>query len=188
MDIALFSQTNPTLSKNLLRLYGELEDLFGYEVDLVIIERDTDPVLRLEIFQHGKPLYESQPGLFVEQRVLAVKIFDDTEPLRQWRRRVLAQRILNLFARIKEDMPTTLKTTFLRAGELQILPADLAQRLGDAAAMRNILVHAYAKVDLKIVYDSISPALKDFTQFAEIMSEKMNLIQQNPLEQPPEEV
>ena len=84
-------------------------------------------------------------------------------------------------------MPTTLKTTFLRAGELQILPADLAQRLGDAAAMRNILVHAYAKVDLKIVYDSIRPALKDFSQFVEIMSEKMNLIQQEPPEQSPEE-
>ena len=96
VDIALFSQTNPALPKNLLRLYGELEDLFGYEVDLVIIERDTDPVLRLEIFQHGKPLYESQPGLFVEQRVLAVKLYDDTEPLRRWRDRVLAQRILNL--------------------------------------------------------------------------------------------
>lgn len=66
-DIALFSQSNPTLHKELLRLYGELEDLFGHEVDLVIIKSDTDPVLRLEIFQYGKPLYESQPGWFVEQ-------------------------------------------------------------------------------------------------------------------------
>ncbi|MGH7594802.1 MAG: type VII toxin-antitoxin system MntA family adenylyltransferase antitoxin [bacterium] len=96
VDIALFSQTNPALQKDLLRLYGELEDLFGYEVDLMIVERDTDPVLRLEIFQHGKPLYESQPGLFIQQRILAIKVFDDTEPLRRWRRRVLAQRILNL--------------------------------------------------------------------------------------------
>jgi predicted nucleotidyltransferase len=96
VDIALFSQTNPTLQKDLLRFYGELEDLFGYEVDLVIVERDTDPVLRLEIFQHGKPIYESQTGLFIQQQILAVKIFDDTEPLRRWRRRVLAQRILNL--------------------------------------------------------------------------------------------
>jgi predicted nucleotidyltransferase len=96
VDIALFSATDPTLKDRLLRLYGELEDLFGYEVDLVIIERDTDPVLRLEIFQHGKPLYESQPGLFIQQRILAVKIFDDTEPLRRWRRHVLAKRILNL--------------------------------------------------------------------------------------------
>jgi len=96
VDIALFSATDPNPKKRLLSLYGELEDLFGYEVDLVVIEEDMDPVLRLEIFQHGKPLFESQPDLFIEQRILAVKIFDDTEPLRRWRRRVLAQRILDL--------------------------------------------------------------------------------------------
>jgi hypothetical protein len=96
VDIALFSQTNPALSKNLLRLYGELEDLFGYEVDLVIIDGDSDPVLRLEVFQHGKPLHESQPGLFAEQRFLAVKLNDDTEQVRRPRDRMLAQRILNL--------------------------------------------------------------------------------------------
>jgi hypothetical protein len=96
VDIALFSETNPDLKDRLLSLYGELEDLFGFEVDLVIITDDMDPVLRLEIFQYGRPLYESQPGLFIEQKVLAVKIYDDTEPLRRIRDRVLAQRILNL--------------------------------------------------------------------------------------------
>lgn len=53
--------------------------------------------------------------------------------------------------------------------------------------MRNVLVHAYSEVDLRMVYESIDLALKDFTQFVEIMSEKMNLIQQNHPEQPPEE-
>lgn len=93
----------------------------------------------------------------------------------------------NYFSRQNEDAPTTLRTTFLRAGELKILPDDLAKSLSDAAAMRNILVHAYAKVNLKIIYESIGPALKDFSQFVEIMSEKMNLIQQELPEQPPEE-
>ena len=96
IDIALFSETNLNLKDHLIDLYGELEDLFGREVDVVIIHRDVDPVLRLEVFQHGKPLYESQPGLFIEQRILAVKLYDDTEPLRRVRDRVLAQRILDL--------------------------------------------------------------------------------------------
>jgi len=96
VDIALFSATNPNLRKHLLHLIGEAEDRFGDPIDLVIIEEDTDPVLRLEVFQHGKPLYESQPGLFIEQKILAVKIYDDTEPLRRIRDRVLAQRILAL--------------------------------------------------------------------------------------------
>lgn len=85
--------------------------------------------------------------------------------------------LLNFFAHLNEDMPTTLKTTFLRASELKILPADLAQRLAEAAGMRNLLVHAYAEVDLKIVHASIKPALRDFSQFVEIMSINSNLIQ-----------
>ncbi|MDZ7362065.1 MAG: nucleotidyltransferase domain-containing protein [candidate division KSB1 bacterium] len=96
VDIALFSATNSDLCQHLLSLIGEAEDLFGDPIDLVIIEEDTDPVLRLEAFQHGKLLYESRRGLFTEQHIMAIKIFDDTEPLRQWRRRVVAQRILDL--------------------------------------------------------------------------------------------
>lgn len=84
--------------------------------------------------------------------------------------------LLNLFAYLKEDMPTTLRTTFLRAGELKILPEDLAERLSKAAGMRNVLVHAYAEVDLKAVYESIGLALKDFSQFIEIMSQKIDLL------------
>ena len=79
----MFSSTDAYLKKHLLRLIGETEDLFGDPIDLVIIEEASDPVLRLEVFQHGKPVYESQRGLFVTQHILAIKIFDDTEPLRQ---------------------------------------------------------------------------------------------------------
>jgi len=95
--------------------------------------------------------------------------------------------LLHFFSQQKEDIPTTMRTTFLRAGELNILPDDLALRLSKAAGMRNVLVHAYTKVDLKIIYQSIGPALKDFSQFVEIMSQQMNLIQQEAPEQPPEE-
>lgn len=75
-----------------------------------------------------------------------------------------------------EEMPITLRATFLRAGELRILPTELAQRLADAASMRNLLVHAYAKVDLKIVYQSIPQALRDFSEFIAIISANNDLI------------
>lgn len=84
--------------------------------------------------------------------------------------------LLHFFSLQKEDIPTTMRTTFLRAGELNILPDDLALRLAKAAGMRNVLVHAYTKVDLKIIYQSIGPVLKDFSQFVEIMSQKTALI------------
>jgi len=77
--------------------------------------------------------------------------------------------LMHKMASEEESLPTTLRTTFLRAGELSWIPADLAQRLADAAGMRNILVHGYEKVDMKIIYDSIKPALKDYTQFCDYL-------------------
>lgn len=83
--------------------------------------------------------------------------------------------LLHVLTMEGEEMPTTLRTTFLRAGELNIIPAPLAQRLAEAAGMRNLLVHAYSKVDLQKVYDSIHPALADFGEFAEQLAKHMGL-------------
>ncbi|NUO79392.1 DUF86 domain-containing protein [candidate division KSB1 bacterium] len=75
-----------------------------------------------------------------------------------------------------EETPMTLRTTFLRAGELKIIPEDLAQRGAAAAGLRNLIVHAYAKVDLRIVYDSIRPALSDFTELATALAQHTGLL------------
>ncbi len=91
-DIALFSRTNP-LRENHVRLYGEMEDLMREEIDVAILDLDTDPVLLVEVFQKGKCLYAAQPGLFFEQKIRAYRIFEDTEPLRRFRDQALAQRI-----------------------------------------------------------------------------------------------
>ncbi|MDZ7262323.1 MAG: DUF86 domain-containing protein [candidate division KSB1 bacterium] len=74
---------------------------------------------------------------------------------------------MHKMAEEQEDLPTTLRTTFLRAGELNWIPLELAKNLADAAGMRNLLVHGYEKLNLKIIYKSIKPALKDYTQFGE---------------------
>ena len=83
--------------------------------------------------------------------------------------------LMHKMATDEESLPTTLRTTFLRAGELNWIPTDLAEKLADAAGMRNILVHGYEKVDLKIVYNSINPALKDYTQFCEYILKQISL-------------
>jgi predicted nucleotidyltransferase len=41
---------------------------------------------------------------------------------------------------------------------------DLAERLQDAASMRNLIVHLYEQIDYAILHDSIAPALRDFSQ------------------------
>lgn len=91
-DIALFSRTKHLRDIH-VRLYGEMEDLMREEIDVVILDRDADPVLLREVYQKGQCLYESRPGLFLEQKIRAYKVFEDTEPLRRFRDQVLAQRI-----------------------------------------------------------------------------------------------
>ena len=91
-DIALFSHTN-RLRAHHVRLYGEMEDLLREEIDVTILDLDTDPVLLVEVYQKGKCLYESEPDLFFQQKLRAYKIFEDTKPLRALRDQALAKRI-----------------------------------------------------------------------------------------------
>lgn len=92
IDIALFARANHLRAKH-VQLYGEIEDLFRAEIDLAILDLDTDPVLLLEVYQKGKCLFESKSGLFFEQKIRAVRVFEDTAPLRRLRDHVLAKRI-----------------------------------------------------------------------------------------------
>ena len=52
------------------------------EVDLVLITRDTDPLLLSEIFSKGKLLYEERPDIYEEERLRAWKLYLDTVKLR----------------------------------------------------------------------------------------------------------
>lgn len=69
--------------------------------------------------------------------------------------------------------PNSYREVFRLAGEHRLLPLDLAGRLQNAASMRNILVHLYEDIDYHILYDSIQPALRDFSQFAAIFAQDL---------------
>lgn len=47
-----------------------------------------------------------------------------------------------------------------------IISKDLAERLGKAADMRNILVHQYFEIDVRKIADAATKDLKDLRQFA----------------------
>jgi hypothetical protein len=71
-------------------LIYRLGDFFeGKEIDLVVLTRDTDPVLLNEIFSKGRLLYEEQPGIFDKERLRAWKLYLDTEKLRRMRKEYL---------------------------------------------------------------------------------------------------
>lgn len=56
--------------------------------------------------------------------------------------------------------------SILRLSELNVLPADFAERLAPVAGFRNILIHEYLAVDWDEVYKNLQ-RLDDFYQFAE---------------------
>lgn len=90
LDLAVQFETLPSAERR-LRIIGDLQALGGdRRVDVVFLRPETDPVLRFEIFRDGIPLYECREGVFVEERVRAVKLYDDALPFRRALRRRLA--------------------------------------------------------------------------------------------------
>jgi uncharacterized protein YutE (UPF0331/DUF86 family) len=73
--------------------------------------------------------------------------------------------VFHLISQKEEEMPTTYRTAFLRAGELDLISNDLALKLAEAAGMRNILIHGYEEIDFHIIYKSIKQAIHDFSWF-----------------------
>ena len=63
------------------------------------------------------------------------------------------------------------KSAFQLAAKEGMLPADLSERLQNAASMRNVLVHMYEEIDYEILHQSIPHALKDFAQFVAIFAD-----------------
>lgn len=90
LDLALQPST-PDLKVPLLEVLDTLDQIFGrrFQIDPVVLNTDTDPVLRHEIFAQGVPLYEQRPGFFVDESYRAWVLFQDTAFIREMRKRYL---------------------------------------------------------------------------------------------------
>jgi uncharacterized protein YutE (UPF0331/DUF86 family) len=75
----------------------------------------------------------------------------------------------------QEISAASYRDAFKRAAEQGLLPDDLADRLQEAAAMRNLIVHLYEQIDYTILRDSIGPALRDFSQFVALLSPDLDI-------------
>ena len=53
-----------------------------------------------------------------------------------------------------------------KLGEKGIVPSEFAQAIRGMAGFRNLLIHEYASVDMKKVYDILQNRLDDFRKFA----------------------
>lgn len=89
VDLAVWFDPLPEPRRR-LAMIGELQDLCGpRRADVVFLHRDTDPVLRFEVFRTGRPLHEERPGLFVDETVRALALYEDSLPFRRALRRMV---------------------------------------------------------------------------------------------------
>lgn len=83
LDLALDLPDLPSPERR-LDLIGEIQEICGErQADIVFLGDATDPVLRFEIFRDGVPLYESAPGIFVDEKVRALMLYEDALPFRR---------------------------------------------------------------------------------------------------------
>ncbi|MCB8944628.1 MAG: DUF86 domain-containing protein [Ardenticatenaceae bacterium] len=71
-------------------------------------------------------------------------------------------------------VPDSYRAAFALAASQNILPQELADRLQQAAGMRNVIVHLYEDIDYTILHESIGLALQDFNQFVAILAARLD--------------
>ncbi|MEO7804759.1 MAG: DUF86 domain-containing protein [Actinomycetota bacterium] len=71
----------------------------------------------------------------------------------------------HIVAESSAEVPEDYRTCFGALAKLQVLDDDLAQRLGLAAGLRNILVHAYLEIDPAQIWSHIDD-LDDLEAFS----------------------
>jgi uncharacterized protein YutE (UPF0331/DUF86 family) len=59
----------------------------------------------------------------------------------------------------------TYRESFALAARAGALPADLAERLAPSVGLRNVLVHEYAAVDLRLVVAGVDQARTDYRAY-----------------------
>jgi uncharacterized protein YutE (UPF0331/DUF86 family) len=67
--------------------------------------------------------------------------------------------------------PPTYGDAFRSLGREHIIDGELAQRLARAAGFRNVLVHAYAELDLERVHDAARTGPSDLRKFLSSLSD-----------------
>lgn len=74
----------------------------------------------------------------------------------------------------RDVTPESYRDTFRRAARSDLLPDGLAERLADAAGLRNVLVHLYDEIDYEIVASSVDRALDDLDAFLELYRTRLS--------------
>ncbi|MBI4684482.1 MAG: DUF86 domain-containing protein [Nitrospirae bacterium] len=61
--------------------------------------------------------------------------------------------------------------SFIRAGELKIIPASLAEKLAPSAGLRNRLVHEYDLLEHSLVHDAVKMAEELYPEYVKTIED-----------------
>lgn len=90
----------------------------------------------------------------------------DTVILHLWQAvQVVIDLAVSTCVRLGVGSPPTYADAFRRLADAQILPLDLAHRLARAAGFRNLIVHAYGRLDLRLVHATAVAGPDDLRAF-----------------------
>jgi len=80
------------------------------------------------------------------------------------------QQCVDIAARVvatrSETTPSSMAESFTSLAHLEIIDANLAQRMRKAVGLRNVAVHLYQSIDWEIVFHVLWNNLDDFRDFA----------------------
>jgi len=65
---------------------------------------------------------------------------------------------IHLIVQTGHPAPDDYYESFLKAGEIQVLPTNLAEKIAPSAGLRNRLVHQYDRIDPSIVLQAVRMA------------------------------
>lgn len=79
----------------------------------------------------------------------------------------------HLIAENKWREPVSYRDVFTVLAENNVLPREDLSRFQDMASFRNLLVHAYEKVDLEVVFGIFKERLDDFMRFEKLVRRRL---------------
>jgi len=77
------------------------------------------------------------------------------------------QHFISEIVSVKIAAPLDYEETFLKLGELKVLPEKFAQKIAKSAGFRNVLVHQYNNIDEQIFYKSVGEAVEQYTKYCD---------------------
>jgi uncharacterized protein YutE (UPF0331/DUF86 family) len=71
----------------------------------------------------------------------------------------------NIVIGLKDLPPKDYYDTFIKASEVKLISSDLSKRLAPWAGLRNRIVHEYAEIKDRLVFEKVEPTIENFGEY-----------------------